>query len=68
MIQTGICPKCNELLEKVKIEVIKIEWARKSHDGISYVCPKCAVILSVSVDPYKWSEKLLEGVKKLLPK
>ncbi len=37
MIQTGICPKCNELLEKVKIEVIKIEWARKSHDGISYV-------------------------------
>jgi hypothetical protein len=61
MINAGICPKCDKPLSYVKAERIavgpsssQIEW-----HGVSFICPSCSSILSVSIDPvelkaWKW--------------
>ena len=54
MLNNGKCPKCDKVISSVRHEHIKVgmplmnepEW-----HGISYICPSCSTVLSVSIDP-----------------
>jgi hypothetical protein len=47
----GKCPKCDARLMSVNVEHVNVVGAGKTYKGISYVCPHCASVLSVAIDP-----------------
>jgi hypothetical protein len=47
----GKCPKCEAHLKRVKAQYVDVETPKDTYKGVSYVCPFCQTILSVSVDP-----------------
>jgi hypothetical protein len=54
-IHVGKCPKCNGTLNKVRAESIDVHVGALgtggSYRGVSYFCPMCHAVLSVSIDP-----------------
>ena len=47
----GQCPKCSSVLKHVNADHISVKSGTNSWPGISFLCPYCAVILSVGFDP-----------------
>lgn len=54
-IYTGLCPYCKMTISKVVMEGITIEpglgFDSPVYNGVSYLCPTCHSVLSVSLDP-----------------
>jgi len=50
MMNTGKCPKCDKPITDVIIEPVKARARDAQFNGISYVCPSCRAVLSVSID------------------
>lgn len=53
-MHTGKCPKCEKLIPHVTLQAITIKTALIGGTdwlGVSYQCPFCRTVLSVSIDP-----------------
>lgn len=53
-IPTGKCPHCKKTLHHVELETPPIHQGfggQVKWKGVSYICPFCKMILSVSIDP-----------------
>jgi phage FluMu protein Com len=67
MISQGKCPKCEKTLATVSVENTGIVVGmQKKWRGISYFCPYCKTILSVSIDPVALKADVIEGVVEAL--
>ncbi|HWE93406.1 MAG TPA: hypothetical protein VG269_05475 [Tepidisphaeraceae bacterium] len=65
------CPKCEKLISHVNLEKMGIHVNNQTQwNGVSYSCPLCQTLLSVSMDPIALNSDVVENViakaKKLL--
>lgn len=52
MLNSGKCPKCEEIVSSVRIEDIDINLGPAiDWQGVSYCCPSCDTVLGVQLDP-----------------
>jgi hypothetical protein len=51
MSHSGKCPYCNKVVARAVMETITIGGADAHSKGVSYLCPHCHVVLSLSMDP-----------------
>ncbi len=54
MLATGKCPSCGNVAQRVNVDTVEIRTSDIGGpvwDGLSYKCPSCNTILSVSIDP-----------------
>jgi len=65
---TGKCPKCETSLKRVKAQYVDVETPKDTYKGVSYVCPLCGTILSVSVDPLAVKNGIVVAILKALGK
>jgi hypothetical protein len=68
MIERGKCPKCDHRLSKVNVEYAEICGYNTTYKGVSYVCPHCSAVLSVSIDPLAVKNLIVSEVLKALGK
>jgi hypothetical protein len=71
MLRTGKCPKCEKVLQSVKLEQIDVSvnpLTGPTWNGASYVCPHCGAILSVGLDPVALKADTVKEVLKGLGK
>ena len=48
----GTCPKCDTTVDFATVEAIQVaRGAETRFKGVSFTCPKCNVVLGVSLDP-----------------
>ncbi len=61
---TGKCPKCENTVLYVNAENVEIRTGAggETWNGISYKCPLCETILSVSIDPVALKTDILSDV------
>ena len=53
-MNTGKCPKCENILTSVKIESMNISISfAPAWNGVSYVCPRCSAILGGLYGSYR---------------
>ena len=51
-MNSGKCPKCQEIVDSVRIEDVDINLGPGMNwRGVSYCCPSCDTVLSVQLDP-----------------
>jgi hypothetical protein len=63
------CPKCEAFIDVVNIEPVKLTTKTKSIlHGISYFCPNCQSVLSVSVDYIALQKDSLNKIEALVKK
>jgi hypothetical protein len=65
------CPKCGRTVRTVKGEAVSIDGGPGHRwNGLSYNCPHCSAILSVSIDPMSVKSdivaEILDEVRRLL--
>lgn len=59
MPANGLCPKCEAVLTHVNLKEITVNATGRKWVGVSYQCPHCNVVLSVSIDPVALKTDLL---------
>ena len=64
MIHAGKCPKCERIVASANIEAIELKLSRSSYKGISYLCPYCRTVLSVSLDHVALTNDIAAAVAK----
>lgn len=58
-MHTGNCPQCKRTISSADVETITINaGTQASYKGVSYLCPSCHVVLSVSMDQIALNESL----------
>jgi len=63
----GKCPHCEATVSKPKVEAVTItQGDGVTGKGVSYLCPGCNVVLSVSVDPIAIKDELIKELRRLL--
>lgn len=62
----GKCPKCDQMITFVRLDDIDVRGSQKNWLGVSYQCPLCSTILSVSIDPIAVKTDLVNAVVKRL--
>ena len=51
MIRTGICPKCETVIQSVSVQDMPIHVNFQHRwNGVSYTCPQCHTILGAGID------------------
>ena len=68
MIPNGNCPKCNAVLDSVSLKQIKVKATGQNWFGVSYQCPYCNAVLSVSIDPVALKEDIVTQILESLRK
>ncbi len=62
-MNVGKCPKCEATLSSVNIEHVDVSQNFQSRwHGVSYTCPHCRTILSVSIDPISLKADIVKEV------
>lgn len=65
-MNSGKCPYCKKTISKVYVEAITIEQAPLSqgaaYKGVTYLCPGCRAVLSVSMDQISLKQDTISGV------
>jgi hypothetical protein len=67
VIHSGKCPRCERTIATAKVENIKISGAA-DYKGVSYSCPYCHSVLSVSMDQVGLNVDLVNRLLKALGK
>jgi len=63
----GKCPKCDNVVNAVRIETIEVEQSRMvKWKGASYVCSSCDSVLGISIDLLALKTDIINGVVKSL--
>jgi hypothetical protein len=68
MLHSGTCPKCGKIISHAKIEAIDLSIGRTRYKGISYLCPSCRAVLSVSLDHVALVNDVAQAVARRLGK
>jgi hypothetical protein len=68
MIHVGKCPKCDRRISSATIEAIELNISPAAYKGISYLCPSCKTVLSVSLDHVALTNDIAAAVAKRLGK
>jgi len=65
MIKSGKCPKCEKVMPHISLETIDIHVGFKNEwKGVSYSCPLCRTVISVSIDPIALKADTVNEIKK----
>jgi hypothetical protein len=60
------CPKCDKIVTHVNLTAVEVIAGADRWKGVSYGCPWCYAVLSVSIDPIALKTDIVAEVKKLL--
>jgi len=65
---SGRCPKCEKLISYVKFEPVDLKegWGMQVWRGVSYLCPSCSTVLSISIDPVALTNDVVGRITKEL--
>lgn len=66
MIHSGKCQQCKTTVNRANAEPIEIKVGKEKYKGISYFCPSCHSVLSVSMDPLGLNQNLVIRLMKAL--
>jgi hypothetical protein len=66
MFNTGKCPYCQAMISNSVVETITIEGGTQSYKGVTYLCPSCHSVLSVSIDQIALNADLVNRLLKAL--
>jgi hypothetical protein len=58
----GLCPSCNALVTRVFLDGVSVEAPNANWVGVSYRCPHCQHILSVSLDPIELRDGIVSDI------
>ncbi len=61
----GQCPKCSAPISSVTLETITIKAQPTNWKGLSYLCPSCNCVLSVSIDPVALKAEIVQAIEDL---
>jgi len=67
-MSVGLCPKCGSMVSYAKIDSIALRITGAEYKGISYLCPSCSAVLSVSLDHLALTADIAKAVAKRLGK
>jgi hypothetical protein len=71
-INTGKCPHCKAPISKVVMEGVEVvpglDFTAPVYNGVSYLCPACHSVLSVSLDPVSLKLDTISGIMERLRK
>jgi len=68
-VNTGKCPKCEQILQHVDVEAIEIHKdLKRAFHGASFLCPHCHSILSVELDPIALTADMAKTMAERLKK
>jgi Zn ribbon nucleic-acid-binding protein len=66
------CPHCNAVITRAVVETIDIDTAvifpQTSYKGVTYACPACRSIVSVSMDQIALNHDVVQRLLKALGK
>lgn len=66
-MNSGKCPTCEAPVTSVAIEEVDVTVSSLAHGrGLSYLCPCCRTVLSVSFDPLALKADLVAELQALL--
>jgi hypothetical protein len=69
MTNQGKYPKCEKFVERVIIETISVEKdPQNKWKGVSFLCPKCKTVLSVSIDPIAIKTDIVNAIQRSIGK
>lgn len=69
MDKKGKCPHCAEVITKLNAAKVTVNdelWG--SRDGLTFSCPSCQIVLSVSFDPAALTAEIQKTVASVLQK
>jgi hypothetical protein len=58
------CPKCDRVISTVSINTHSGLHAGTRYPCLSFDCPSCGAVLSITFDPYRLSELIAQEVRK----
>lgn len=65
----GKCPKCDRMVSRVNLQALDVyDQGQPRWIGLAYLCPSCAAILSVQIDPVALRTETIRGVVEALKK
>jgi hypothetical protein len=69
MLHSGKCPHCDNIIGSVDVETIDINAGMyASYKGVTYLCPRCRSVLSVSMDQLALNHDVVKRLLKALDK
>jgi hypothetical protein len=71
MLHSGKCPYCERIIGKARVENITIDGGIGSdteYKGVTYSCPSCRKVLTVSLDQIALNADLVTHLLKALRK
>jgi hypothetical protein len=68
MPHLGKCPHCSKTIPRASVETITIDGGGESYKGVTYSCPYCHVVLTVSMDQIALNADLVTRLLKALRK
>jgi uncharacterized protein with PIN domain len=67
-IHMGKCPKCDGVVNNVHAEAVTIKTGPmgtgRAYNGVSYLCPLCRAVLSVSIDPLALKADTVKAIRR----
>jgi len=64
------CPHCNSVLTRAVVESIEVDTAvifsSTTYKGVTYACPSCRAVLSVSLDQMALNADVVDRLLKAL--
>ena len=66
MIHSATCPHCQRTIASATVENIKINGVGSEYKGVSYSCPSCHAVLSISMDQIALNVDLVKRLLKAL--
>jgi len=62
MIHSAKCPHCEATIASATVENIKIRGVGSEYKGVSYSCPSCHSVLTVSMDQIALNVDLVKRI------
>jgi ssDNA-binding Zn-finger/Zn-ribbon topoisomerase 1 len=66
MLHSAQCPHCKRTIASAKVENIKINGLDSEYKGVTYSCPWCHSVLSVSIDQIALNHDVVKRLLKAL--
>jgi len=68
VVHTGQCPHCKTKISRSVVETITIDGGDSSYKGVTYLCPHCRAVLTVSMDQIALNADLVNRLLKVFRK
>jgi hypothetical protein len=64
MFTKARCPKCENAIAHVTVDLVEIRGAGTNYRGVCYFCDSCGSVLSIEIDPLGLQADLLRKLGK----